>query len=63
MKTKTTISQKAAMLKYQKSSIKQVKFTLNRTIDQDIIEYLESLDNVQGYLKDLVRADMKKGSR
>lgn len=45
-------------LQYQKDNVKQVKFTLNRNTDQDIIEHLENQTNVNGYLKNLVRKDI-----
>lgn len=46
-------------MEYQKENIKQIKFTLNRNTDQDIISYLESKTNRNGYLKSLIRSDMK----
>lgn len=42
---------------YQKRKIKQVKINLNVETDSDIIEILESKDNVQGYIKDVIRRD------
>ena len=45
---------------YAKDNIKQVKFTLNRNTDADIIEHLDKVENKQGYLKELIRADIKK---
>ena len=42
---------------YQKRKIKQVKINLNVDTDSDIIEILESKDNVQGYIKDVIRKD------
>ena len=42
---------------YQKRKIKQVKINLNVETDSDIIGILESKDNVQGYIKDVIRRD------
>lgn len=42
---------------YQKKAIKQVKINLNYRTDADIIEILDSKDNVQGYIKDVIRRD------
>ena len=42
---------------YQKRKIKQVKINLNVETDSDIIKILESKDNVQGYIKDVIRRD------
>ena len=47
-------------LAYQKDNIKQVKFTLNKNTDQDVISHLEKQTNKNGYLKELIRKDMKK---
>ncbi len=47
---------------YQKENVKQIKFTLSKIHDQDIIEHLDGVQNKNGYLKELIRADMKKGS-
>ena len=33
---------------------------LNKVTDPDMIDHLESLDNVQGYIKRLIREDMNK---
>lgn len=59
---KATIKQKAYIMDYQKENVKQIKFTLNKIHDLDIIEYLDGIQNKNGYLKDLIRQDMKKGS-
>ena len=47
-------------LEYQKENVKQVKFTLNKNTDQDIIKKLDTVQNKNGYLKDLIRKDIKK---
>ncbi len=46
-----------ASMKYDKANVKQIKLSLNRKTDADIIEILEKCDNVQGYIKDLIRND------
>lgn len=61
-KKKATIKQKAYIMDYQKENVKQIKFTLSKIHDQDIIEYLDGIQNKNGYLKELIRQDMKKGS-
>ena len=45
---------------YQKKTIKQVKINLNYRTDADIIEILDSKDNVQGYIKEVIRKDGKE---
>ena len=54
------LSHSIAATKYNEKNVKQVKFNLNRKTDADIIEHLAGVGNVQGYLKDLIRRDMKK---
>ena len=41
---------------------KQITLLLNKNTDADIIEYLNSKDNKNGYLKELIRRDMKNGN-
>lgn len=55
-----TEAQKRSTNKFHKTHIKQFNLKLHKTIDKDIIDYLESLENKQGYLKDLIRKDMDK---
>lgn len=38
-----------------------VYMKLNRDNDADILEHLEKIENVQGYIKELIRADMARG--
>lgn len=47
---------------YQKKAIKQVKFQLNKNTDPELIKQLESVGNIAGYLKRLIKADMEEGS-
>ena len=44
---------------WDKENTKQVKFKLNLRTDADILEKLASVDNVQGYFKSLIRADIE----
>jgi ribosomal protein S27AE len=54
---------KRAVKKYDAANTKQVHLKLNIKTDADIIRRLEGMDNVQGYIKSLIRADMKKKSK
>ena len=45
---------------YDSENTIQIKFKLNRKTDSDIIEKLESVENKQGYFKELVRADISR---
>jgi len=53
-------SRAKASAKYQKDNIKQIKIALNVNTDADIINHLETCENKQGYIKDLIRNDIKK---
>ena len=45
---------------YIKANQRQFMLKVNRNIDPDMVAWLESKDNVQAYLKELIRADMEK---
>ena len=57
MATKASISH----AKYDAKNTKGIYLKLNLKTDADILEKLESIENVQGYIKRLIRDDM--GSR
>lgn len=46
-----------ASMKYNKANVKQIKLSLNKKTDADVIAILDSKDNVQGYIKELIRND------
>ena len=48
-----------ANAKYDKENTTQVALKLNRKTDKDVLEWLGRKPNKQGYIKDLIRADMK----
>lgn len=50
-----------ASTKYNAAHVRQVKLNLNRRTDADILLRLDSLENVQGYIKELIRRDMERG--
>ena len=47
---------------YAKENTQQIKFVLNKNLDADIIEWLGTKTNKQGYIKDLIRRDMEQKS-
>ena len=53
-------SRTRANLKYHKNNIKQMKIDLNKNTDSDIINFLDQCENKQGYIKALIREDMRK---
>ena len=50
-----TEAQRRAKEKYDAKNTVQVKLKLNSKTDADIIEKLESVDNKQGFIKELIR--------
>ena len=49
-----------ANAKYDKTHTVQVQLKLNKKTDDDIIAHLNALKNKQGYIKNLIREDIKK---
>lgn len=48
--------------RYHKEHIRQIKFNFNKEHDKDILDFLDSLPNRQGYIKNLIRHDMRSGT-
>lgn len=48
-----------AVKKYDAKNTVQFHLKLNRRKDAEIIEYLQQSGNVQGYIKELITADLK----
>lgn len=57
---KTSDAQKKAVAKYNKSKTTQFNMTLNNQYDADILKRLQEVPNKQGYVKDLIRKDIKE---
>ena len=55
----TTDAQKKATLKFDKNNTRQIKLKLNVHTDKDILERLDSVQNKQGYIKELIRKDLR----
>lgn len=51
-------AQKKASRKYNDENTRQIKFSFSLKYDQDIIAMLDSVPNKQGYIKELIRADI-----
>jgi len=60
MAKKSTDAQIRASAKYNKENVKRVILHFNITTDKDILDCLAKKDNKTGYIKQLIRADMKK---
>ena len=60
MDEKRKAARVAASVKYNKANVKQIKLNLNLKTDADIIKALEAVPNKQGYIKELIRKDLKR---
>ena len=46
--------------KYEKENIRQIRLKINRKTEPELIEWIEKQENIQGYIKRLIREDMEK---
>lgn len=58
--TKSQAKYTAYKTAWDRENTKQYKLKLNKNTDADLITWLDSIENKQSYLKDLIRADMDK---
>lgn len=49
-----------AQTRYRKATLVNVQLQFNRNTDSDIINHLQTIPNKQGYIKQLIRADIAK---
>lgn len=50
-------------MKYDAKATKQIRMKLNIKSDADILAKLDEVDNKQGYIKELIRKDIKRGGK
>ena len=55
----TSEAKKAAKARYDARTAYKVSLKLNMNTDGDLIDLLKQQPNIQGYLKELIRQDMK----
>lgn len=56
----TSDAQKKATKKYDAANTVQIKIKLNLNTDQDILARLEEVGSKQGYIKALIREDIRR---
>lgn len=49
--------------RYDKDNTRRINLKLNATTDSDVIARLAAVPSMQGYIKDLIRADIKKSAK
>lgn len=47
------------MINYEKENLKQVRLRLSKKTEPELIEFIDTILNKQGYIKALIRADME----
>ena len=55
-----TDAKRKTNMDYDRKNTKLIGMKLNKNTDADILAFLEKQENIQGYLKRLIREDMKK---
>lgn len=55
---KSTDAQIRAAAKYDKTNTRLIQLKLNKKTDSDILDFLDTLDNRQGFIKELIRKHM-----
>lgn len=52
--------QSEAQARYDAANTRSFRLKLNKKTDKEIIKKLESVPSIQGYIKELIRKDLKK---
>lgn len=58
-----TDAKRRTNMDYDRKNTKLIGMKLNKNTDADILAHLGKQENIQGYLKRLIREDMKRGER
>ena len=58
----TSEAQKRAVAKYDAENTRRIVLKLNKTTDKDVLDRLDTVGNRQGYIKGLIRKDIKDGT-
>ena len=56
-------AQLRAQAKYDKDNTVQIKLKLNKKTDADIIKRISEADSKQGYIKELIRSDIRSDNQ
>ena len=52
-------AQVKASIKYDKKNAKNITLKMNKNNDKDILDHLAKVDNVNGYIKKLIRQEIE----
>lgn len=53
-------AQKRSALKYQKNNTKLISVRVNKKLEPELLQWLETKPSMGGYILDLIREDMEK---
>jgi len=56
----TSDARRRANERYDETHTRQIKLKLNLKTDADVLDALDASGNIQGYIKDLIRADIAR---
>ena len=48
---------------YEKENLRQIRLKINRKTEPELLEWIEKQDNIQGYIKQLIREDMERAKK
>ena len=63
MPARKSEAQARAKAKYDQRTARQILFRFNRNTDADVLARLEAEENMQGYIKALIRRDIEAEQR
>ena len=58
-----TEAEKKAVKKYQAENIRQVTLKVNKKTMPDVFEKIQSVESIQGYIIELIRADIANNAQ
>ena len=48
------------LAQYEKENLRQIRLKINRKTEPELLAWIEKQDNIQGYIKELIRKDMEQ---
>ena len=45
---------------YEKENLRQIRLKINRKTEPELLAWIEKQENIQGYIKELIRKDMEQ---
>lgn len=48
------------LAKYEKENLRQIRLKINRKTEPELLAWIEEQENIQGYIKGLIKKDMEE---